>query len=95
MPSYSFRCEAGCRYDAMYSMAEVPKTAECRVCGAEARRAVTAPHLSGAGSSAFKLVDSAARSAHEPQVVGSLPTAGPAKRQPVTRNPLHAKLPRP
>lgn len=94
MPSYSFRCEEGCQYDALFSMTEVPSEMACRACGGLARRAITAPHLSAAGSSAYGLIDSAARSAHEPAVVSSLPTAGPRRSQPVTRNPLHAKLPR-
>lgn len=95
MPSYSFRCEEGCSFDALYPMAEVPRETNCRRCGGAARRAVTAPHLSSAGSAAYRLVDSAAQSAHEPTVVGGLPAQPPARRQAVTRNPLHAKLPRP
>lgn len=83
----------------MYSMQEVPLAAACRVCGGRAKRAMTAPHLSNAGTSAFGLVDRAERSAHEPEVVSSLPrNSGPGghtKRQPVTYNPQHAKLPRP
>ncbi|WP_083879211.1 FmdB family zinc ribbon protein [Leucobacter salsicius] len=98
MPNYRFRCAQGCEFDAMYSMQDVPLSAECRVCGAQAKRAMTAPHLSNSGTSAFGLVDRAARSAHEPEVVSSLPSnrgpGGPTKRQPVTHNPLHAKLPR-
>ncbi|MHA3683900.1 hypothetical protein ACXR2T_04145 [Leucobacter sp. HY1910] len=54
---------------------------------------MTAPHLSGAGTAAFGLVDRAARSAHEPSVVSSLPSTG-GKQQRYTHNPLHAKLPR-
>lgn len=95
MPSYSFRCAQGCNFDALFSMSEVPNETECRVCGASARRAVTAPHLSVAGSAAFQLIDSTAKSAHEPAVVSSLPSRGPGRSQPITRNPLHAKLPRP
>ncbi|CAG7599537.1 FmdB family zinc ribbon protein [Leucobacter soli] len=95
MPSYSYRCVEGCRFEAIYPMAEVPQETECRDCGAVARRAITAPHLSVADSSAFRLMDGAARSAHEPEVVTSLPSAaGPARRRSVTHNPLHAKLPR-
>lgn len=99
MPNYSFRCVNGCEFDAMYSMQAVPRAATCRVCGAAATRAVTAPHLSHGGTAAFGLVDRAARSAHEPEVVKNLPRksgpGGHTKRQPMTRNPLHAKLPRP
>ncbi|MGR4010693.1 FmdB family zinc ribbon protein [Leucobacter sp. 1207-22] len=97
MPNYRFRCQAGCEFDALYAMADVPRETQCRSCDGTATRLVTAPHLSGAGSSAYGLIDRAAQSAHEPQVVTGLPSAsqGPPKRQPVTYNPLHAKLPRP
>lgn len=82
-------------FDALFSMAEVPQETDCRVCGARARRAVTAPHLSRTGSSAFRLMDRSAKSASEPEVVSSLPPASGRQRQATTRNPLHAKLPRP
>ena len=93
MPTYSFTCSEGCRFDARYAMAEVPRERECAACGAPARRAVTAPHLSAAGNPAFRLLERTARSAHEPAVVDRLPGSG--RPQAVTRNPLHAKLPRP
>lgn len=94
MPSYSFQCSEGCRFDALYSMSEVPDETRCRACGATAKRAITAPHLSAAGTSAFRLIDGAARSAHEPAVVDRLPNRGPGRSPAVTTNPLHAKLPR-
>ncbi|UOQ58157.1 zinc ribbon domain-containing protein [Leucobacter allii] len=95
MPSYSFRCSAGCRFDARFAMSEVPAETVCRVCGAEARRTITAPHLSRAGTAAFGLLDRSARSAHEPEVVDRLPARAPGRAQRTTTNPLHAKLPRP
>ena len=49
MPTYSFRCEAGCLFDATFRMAEVPAQTVCRECGAEATRVITTPHLSAAG----------------------------------------------
>ena len=94
MPSYSYRCAEGCRFDAIHPMADVPGEMACRECGANARRAVTAPHLSRSGGAAYGLIDGAQRSAHEPEVVSSLPSSGSRRVQPVTRNPLHAKLPR-
>ncbi|WP_245189981.1 zinc ribbon domain-containing protein [Leucobacter exalbidus] len=74
-------------------MSEVPRQTDCKVCGRAAKRTVTAPHLSATGSSAFQLVDRAARTAHEPDVVSRLPGQG-RKPQRFTSNPLHAKLPR-
>ncbi len=95
MPSYSYRCSEGCVFDALYPMSEVPDEIACRRCGAVARRGITAPHLSAAGGSAFRLMDRAAKSAHEPQLVDRLPARAPGARQAVTHNPLHAKLPKP
>lgn len=94
MPSYSFRCAQDGVFDASFSMADAPAGLACPACGVGARRVITAPHLSVAGSSGFKLIDDAARSAHEPAVVSSLPASGRQRATPVTRNPLHAKLPR-
>jgi len=95
MPTYSFRCDAGDVFDAVFSMSEVPDTTVCLHCESQARRVPPAPFLSQAGSSAYGLIDQAARSAHEPQVVsGSLPGASRATPTRYTTNPLHAKLPR-
>lgn len=95
MPNYSFRCAEGCAFDAMYSMSEVPRNITCKRCGAAATRAITAPHLSAAGSSTYDLIERSAQSAHEPQTVDRLPARGATARQPVSRNPLHARLPKP
>lgn len=94
MPSYSYRCTAGCIYDARFDMAAVPREMECRVCGSEAHKLITAPYLSRAGGSALGLIESSARSAHEPEVVSQLPQQGRKRTQPVTTNPMHQKLPR-
>ena len=75
-------------------MSSVPAELLCTECGSSARRVITAPHLAFTGSAAFKAVDAAARSAHEPDVVTSLPSSGRTRVQQVTRNPLHQKLPR-
>lgn len=93
MPSYAFQCSEGCEFDAFYTMAEVPRSRECSDCGATAVRAITAPHLSRTGASAFKLIDGAERSAHEPEVTTALPGRA-GSPTPVSTNPLHAKLPR-
>jgi putative FmdB family regulatory protein len=95
MPRYDFRCECGAEFTATYSMGEVPAATGCPRCAASARRRMTAPNLGRTGSAAFGLIDRAARSAHEPEVVsGSLPGSRPRPGTPVTSNPLHAKLPR-
>ncbi|WP_267128456.1 FmdB family zinc ribbon protein [Leucobacter muris] len=76
-------------------MAEVPRETDCRVCGARARRSVTAPHLSRSGTSAFQLMERSAKSASEPEIVSGVPPSASRRAQSTTRHPLHAKLPRP
>lgn len=95
MPLYEFRCSDGETTEAQYPMAEVPDSIECPTCGNRARRRTSSPRLSRAGSSAYQLIESTGRSAHEPEVVTSLPTSGRPVKQQYTSNPLHSKLPRP
>ncbi len=94
MPTYVFRCDAGCQFDAFYTMAEVPRQAPCAQCGAAAVRIVTTPHLGRSGTSAYRAIEQSERTAHAPEVTTSIPSA-PRKSTPVTTNPLHARLPRP
>lgn len=95
MPLYEFRCPDGDTTEAQYLMAEVPDAIDCPTCGHRAGRRTSSPRLSRAGSSAYRLIESTSRSAHEPEVVSSLPTSGRPVRQQYTSNPLHTKLPRP
>jgi len=77
-------------------MGSAPDTVDCPTCRAPARRLMSAPHLSAAGSAAFGLIDSSARSASEPEVVESaLPGRRSGSGAQFTANPLHLKLPRP
>ncbi|MEE1621737.1 zinc ribbon domain-containing protein [Zafaria sp. Z1313] len=93
MPLYEFRCPEGTSTEASFSMASAPDVVDCPCCGGPARRRMGVPRLSIGGSAAFGLIDRAERSAHEPDVVTSLPGAG--RRAPrYTSNPLHQKLPR-
>lgn len=94
MPTYMFRCDAGCQFDASYTMAEVPRQAPCVQCGAAAVRVVTAPNLGRSGTSAYRAIEQSERTAHEPDVTTSLPPSQ-RKGSPITTNPLHARLPRP
>jgi len=95
MPRYDFRCSCGERRTATFSMATVPDAIDCPECSAQARRIPSSPHLGRASTAAFRAIDQAARSAHEPDVVsGSLPGSARSRGTAVTHNPLHAKLPR-
>jgi putative FmdB family regulatory protein len=94
VPTYSFRCPACGDFDALFPMASVPAQLDCRACGGAARRSFCAPHLSVGSSTAMKLLDATKRTASEPAVVEPLPGRRTSPR-PVSRNPRHAKLPRP
>lgn len=94
MPIYTFKCADGDIFEKHFSMASVPDELECSTCGQQAARIITSVRLSRAGSPVHTLLDQTARSAHEPEVVSSLPGA-PRKQQPVSQNPLHRKLPKP
>jgi putative FmdB family regulatory protein len=96
MPSYEFRCVDCADFDQAHSIDSVPDATDCPECGKSARRRMSAPYLSVAGSAAYTLLDRTARSAVEPDVVSAPPPAalsGGGRR--VTANPLHRKLPRP
>ena len=101
MPLYEYRCPhcstTECpTFELLLPMGSAPAAAICPACGGEARRRMSAPNLSQAGSAAFRLLDSTTRSAHEPSVVHSqLPGVRTGRTQRVTVNPLHQKLPRP
>ena len=96
MPIYEFGCGVCARFEQTHPMGSAPETVDCPTCRAPARRLISAPHVSAAGSAAFGLIDRAARSAVEPEVVDS---ALPGRRRGAgarfTANPLHRKLPRP
>lgn len=94
MAVYEFACPRCGSVEASFAMGSAPESITCPECGGRAERVFTAPYLSIAGRTAYKLIDSTEKTAHEPQVVtGALP---PSERPtPITTNPLHRKLPRP
>ena len=68
----------------------------CPACSGEARRVFTAPMLSRASRPAMAAIERAERSAHEPEVVTSLPAGG--RRRPTAAappSPAQRRLPRP
>ncbi|MDD9206167.1 zinc ribbon domain-containing protein [Georgenia sp. 10Sc9-8] len=94
MATYEFRCPVCGRFDGAFPMADVPAATTCPGCGADARRLISSPRLSRGSTPAMRAIDAAARSASEPDVVRRT-HPGSAPRTPTTRNPLHARLPRP
>jgi putative FmdB family regulatory protein len=96
MPIYEYRCPNCATFEVILRMGTAADCMDCPQCQSSSSRRVSAPSLSQTGSSAFKLIDSANRSAHEPSVVSTpRPGARVGRTQPVTSNPLHYKLPRP
>ncbi len=91
MPLYEFRCNDCGSFDRAFPMTTVPDALACPACGvAAARRPGGSP---GRGSSPIaRAVEATQRSAHEPGLVRQPP---PRANRPVSRDPRHAKLPRP
>lgn len=73
-------------------MSARPDVIDCPQCRGAARRTIAAPNL-GRGGTAMALHDATRATADRPAVVTGLPSGG--RRQKVTTNPLHQKLPRP
>lgn len=95
MATYQYRCPDGTLFEASHPIGEAPDAPPCPDCGQPSRRVISAPHLSKAGSPAFRLIDSTTRSAAEPEIVNSRIPGSPRRVQPYSSNPLHRKLPRP
>ncbi|XGU19566.1 FmdB family zinc ribbon protein [Rhodococcus sp. 3Y1] len=92
MPLYEFRCTGCGPLRAVVRDGRSAPVDYLPQCSLESKRVVSSPRLSHASSAAMGLLDSTARSAHEPAVVsGSLPGRG-RQSPPTTSNPLHRKL---
>lgn len=99
MPLYAYRCAAATgavcpEFEVSLPMGSAPGSVPCPACGNPSPRRFTAPNLSRASSSAYRLIEGTQRSAAEPDVVRS-PVSGPRTGRSGTSNPLHRKLPRP
>ncbi|OBG84021.1 hypothetical protein A5733_04960 [Mycobacterium sp. NS-7484] len=94
MVLYEFRCDSSCGVTKkLYPMNARPDAIDCPDCGAPARRLISSPNLGRGGSTAMALQDATRATADRPAVVAGPPPGG--RRQKVTTNPLHHKLPRP
>jgi putative FmdB family regulatory protein len=92
---YAYNCSGCGEFDLSAPMGTASPQAPCPRCASLARRVFTAPHLGRGNNPRMRLLDATKRSAHEPQVVDSIPAAGARKPGAVTYNPRHSKLPRP
>ncbi|MBN3459293.1 zinc ribbon domain-containing protein [Mycobacterium sp. DSM 3803] len=94
MVLYAFRCNSGCgTTNQRYPMDSRPDVIDCPECGGTARRTISSPNLGRADKSAMALQDATRATADRPAVVST--PSSPTRRQKVTTNPLHQKLPRP
>ena len=95
MTMYVFRCKGCGPFEAAYPIGTAPAAAGCPICAATSAKVITSPRIGRSASGYSRAIERTRASADRPPVVtGSLP--GSARRPaPVTRNPLHAKLPRP
>lgn len=95
MPLYSHRCRIHGAFDHIRTMADSATDAQCPVCRAFSPRVFTAPYLNLGDATARRLLDATMATADAPPVVNSLPgSSAPRRRQRVTTNPLHRKLPK-
>jgi hypothetical protein len=81
-------------FELVRPMAEAGVPTRCVHCDSPARRVFGAPALRGLDPGVRRALDAQSRSADAPEVVTSVP--GRSRRAtPVTRDPRHARLPRP
>lgn len=95
MPYYDFKCSTGHVNERRFSLEDNVREINCPNCGLTAQRCISAPAYRGLDPRRTALVDATERTAYEPGVVDSLPRSGNRKPTPVSRNPLHATLPKP
>ena len=90
MATYEYRCDEDGAFDVTRALGTAPASVPCPVCTSEARRVFSPPMLTSTPRAIGAAIDHAEKSAHEPEVVTSLPPAPAHKRTPVL--PLTPKL---
>ncbi|ACU96987.1 FmdB family zinc ribbon protein [Saccharomonospora viridis] len=92
MVTYSYRCRQCGDFDVRMPMGEATGAWACPWCGTSAVRRFTAPQVRRGDVAVRRAYEYAERSADEPEVVSAPPPARPPR---VSRDPRHARLPRP
>ncbi|MDR7300520.1 FmdB family zinc ribbon protein [Haloactinomyces albus] len=92
MPTYLYRCRDCGPFDVTRPLGTARTSETCPECAHSARRAFTAPRLAHAAGPLTRAHEQTLRSADEPDIVAAPPPATPAR---TTRDPRHARLPRP
>lgn len=96
MASYSYRCrDDRTVFDVAAPIGTASSHEMCPQCGSQAGRVISAPRISLAPRSTMRLLDRAAGSAHEPDVVTTLPSRNRRGAGALTGNPALRGLPRP
>ena len=96
MPTYTYRCGGCGPFDVLAPIAASGDDRQCPVCGAPANRVFCAPGIRRTAPALGRALDADERSRHEPTVTTSVPAGGRTRRAtPITRDPRHARLPRP
>ncbi len=96
MALYEYRCQSDGPFDLVLPLGTAPPTASCRICGADSSRVFSAPMLRSPHRDLMAAIDHSRKSAHEPEVVTSVPSAGDRRPARVaSMNPRLARLPRP
>ena len=94
MPTYAHRCPVCGEFEQVRPMAESDLAARCPDCGSGAPPGVGAPGRTTRVTGLRRALDASTRSADAPHVVGAVP--GRHRRATrTTRDPRHARLPRP
>jgi putative FmdB family regulatory protein len=96
MAMYEYRCAQDGVFDARHPIGTAPQTMACPACEAEASRVFSKPMLFSTPRGLVAALDHEEKTRHEPDVVTSLPPAGPRQRTPVLPlTPKLSRLPRP
>ena len=94
MATYEYRCDEDGAFDVTRALGTAPASLPCPACSSEARRVFSPPMLTSTPRALGAAIDHAEKSAHEPEVVTSVPPA--RKRTPVLPlTPALRRLPRP
>ncbi|SNC63418.1 putative regulatory protein, FmdB family [Kytococcus aerolatus] len=95
MPLYEIRCEAQHDTEVNIPLAQADDPVACPECGTAARRRISSPRIGRGNDPRARLIESTQATAHQPGVVDAIPASGNRRPTPVSRDPRHAKLPRP
>ncbi|WP_106180972.1 FmdB family zinc ribbon protein [Prauserella shujinwangii] len=96
MATYVYRCARCGDFERQHPMGEAAATRPCPDCGEPAARRYTAPAVRHTTPSSWSRArEYAQRSAESPEVVSAPPPRGASGGVRVSRDPRHARLPRP